>query len=170
MNIKRNFLLTTIILTVVPLLAADVGKRHKETAGGFSLCPPQGWTVRTLPGMKYSIVAGPASKGFAPNINVVDETAEMALAAYVDANTRLLSKAFKGYKELSKSEFKTTSGLKGTRLLIQSNQDGTLLRQAFYFFAGTGDKKFVVTCSALASGGEAIDEVFEGSLKTFVLD
>ncbi len=55
-------------------------------------------------------------------------------------------------------------------MVIQSDQNGTLLRQAFYFFAGTGDNKFVVTCSALASGGEEIDEVFEASLKTFVLD
>jgi len=170
MNIKRYCFLTTIILTVVPLLAADVGKRHKETAGGFSYCPPEGWTIRTLPGMKYSIVAGSASKGFAPNINVVDESAEMALAAYVDANKKILSKAFKGYKELGKREFKTTSGLKGARLLIQSDQDGTLVRQAFYFFAGTGDKKFIVICSALASGGDEFDEAFEGSLKTFVLD
>ncbi len=170
MNIKRKLILATILLSVVPLFAADVGKRHKETAGGFSFCPPQGWAVRTLPGMKYSIAAGPASKGFAPNINVVDETAEMPLAAYVDANKATLSKAFKSYKEVGKSDFKTASGLKGTRLLIQSDQNGTLLKQAFYFFAGTGDKKFVVTCSALASGGEEIDEVFEASLKTFVLD
>jgi len=158
------------MLAVLPLFAADVGKRHNETAGGFSFCPPQGWTVRNLPGLKYSIVAGPASKGFAPNINVVDETAGMSLTAYVDANKKMLSKAFKSYKELGKREFKTTSGLKGTRLVIQSDQNGTLLRQAFYFFAGTGDNKFVVTCSALASGGEEIDEVFEASLKTFVLD
>jgi len=123
-----------------------------------------------LPGLKYSIAAGPASKGFAPNINVVDEAAGMALAAYVDESKKMLSKAFKGYKELGKREFKTTSGLKGARLLIQSDQGGTLIRQAYYFFAGTGDTKFVVTCSTLASSGEAFDEIFETSLKTFVLD
>jgi hypothetical protein len=170
MKTNKNLILAIIILTVLPLSAADIGKRHKEAAGGFSFCPPQGWTVRALPGMKYSIAAGPASKGFAPNINVVDETADVSLADYVDASKKMLSKAFKGYKEVGKREFKTTSGLKGTRLVIQSDQNGTLLKQTFYFFAGTGDKKFVVTCSALASGGEEIDEVFEASLKTFVLD
>jgi hypothetical protein len=100
----------------------------------------------------------------------VDEAADASLSAYVDASKKMLSKAFKGYKELGKREFKTTSGLKGARLLIQSDQNGTQIRQAFYFFAGTGDRKFVVTCSALASGGEEIDEVFEASLKTFALD
>ena len=170
MKINRILILAAIVFAVLPLLAADVGKRHKESAGGFSFCPPQGWTIQSFPGLKYSIAAGPAANGFAPNINVVDETADASLAAYVDASKKMLSKAFKGYKELSKREFKTTSGLKGTRMVIQSDQNGTPIRQAFYFFAGTGDKKFVVTCSALASAGEQFDEVFEASLKTFVLD
>jgi len=170
MNIKRNLILATILLSVVPLFAAEAGKRHHETAGGFSFCPPPGWTIKSFPGMKYSIAAGPAAKGFAPNINVVDETAGMSLSAYVDANKKMLAKAFKDYKEVGKREFKTATGLKGARLITQSDQNGTQLRQTFYFFAGTGDKKFVVTCSTLASGGEEIDEVFESSLKTFVLD
>ena len=170
MNIKLKLILTVIVLSVLPLFAADVGKRHRETAGGFSFCPPQGWTLKSFPGMKYSIAAGSPSNGFAPNINVVDEAAEMSLAAYVDANKKMLSKAFKSYKEVGKSEFKTNSGLKGTRLIIENDQGGTMLRQTFNFFSGTGDKKFVVTCSALASGGEKLDEVFEASLKTFVLD
>lgn len=170
MNIKQNVVLTALILSAASLFAADVGKRHHETAGGFSFCPPQGWKLQSFPGLKYSIAAGPASKGFAPNINVVDESADASLADYVEANRKTLSTVFKAYKELGKKEFKTTAGLKGARLLIQNQQNDTVLRQAFYFFAGKGDKKFVVTCSALASGGEAIDEVFETSLKTFVLD
>jgi hypothetical protein len=167
---NRNLALIAILFTVSPLFAADVGKRHKETAGGFSFCPPQGWTIQSFPGLKYSIAAGPASNGFAPNINVVDEKAEMSLAAYVDANKKMLSKAFKGYKEVGKSDFKTASGLKGSRLIVQSDQNGTPLRQTFYFFAGSGDKKLVATCSALARGGTELDDVFEASLKTFALD
>lgn len=167
---KRNITLAAILFAALPLFAADVGKRHHETAGGFSFCPPSGWAMKSFPGMKYSIAAGPAAKGFAPNINVVDETAGMSLSAYVDANKKMLAKVFKDYKEVGKRDFKTDSGLKGSRLVTQSDQNGTLLRQTFYFFAGAGDKKFVVTCSTLASGGEGIDEVFESSLKTFVLD
>src|SRR5262249_42430659 len=41
-----------------------------------------------------------------------------------------------------------------------------LLRQNFYFF-DKGKTKFVVTCTALAEGGEKLDPVFEGSRKTF---
>ena len=167
---KQTIAFATLLLAVLPLFAADVGKRHHESAGGFSFCPPQGWTIQAFPGLKYSIAAGPAANGFAPNVNVVDEAADMSLPAYVDTSKKMLSKAFKGYKEVGNREFKTTAGLKGSRLIIQSNQNGTQLRQTFYFFAGKGDQKLVVTCSALASGGEKLDEVFETSLKTFVLD
>src|SRR5262245_26793122 len=105
---KRNLILIAIILSTIPLLAADVGKRHREAEGGFSYCPPSGWAMQHVPGLKYSIAAGPAANGFAPNINVVDEKAGMNLDEYVDANKKMLSKAFKGYKEIGKTEFKTT--------------------------------------------------------------
>jgi|SRR6185503_10522830 hypothetical protein len=167
---KRYLTIAAILLTVSPLLAAEVGKRHREAAGGFSFCPPQGWTMQNIPGLKYSIAAGPVANGFAPNINVVDEKAGLTLNDYVDTNKKLLAKSFKGYKELGKSEFKTTSGLKATRLITQSDQGGTPIRQTFYFFASKADRKVTVTCSALASNGKALDEAFEASLKTFAIE
>lgn len=167
---RRYLFIAAILLTVAPLLAADVGKRHREAVGKFSFCPPQGWTMQNIPGMKYSIAAGPAANRFAPNINVVDENSRMTLNDYVETNKKMLAKAFKGYKELGKSEFKTTSGLKATRLVTQSDQEGTMVRQTFYFFAAKGDRKVTATCSALASGGKALDEVFEASLKTFAIE
>jgi len=41
-----------------------------------------------------------------------------------------------------------------------------MLRQTF-FFIGSGKRKYVVTCTALADGGEEFDAVFSESIKTF---
>lgn len=146
---------------------AEVGERHMEQAGGFSLQAPKGWQFREFPGMKYQISVGPAKNEFSPSINVVDEAYEGPLKSYVDANVKTLEKIFVQFKLIKRGPFVTTSGVKGERVVTTSLQQKNLLRQTFYFMPGVNGKQFVVTCSTLAKGGESLDSVFEESLKTF---
>lgn len=146
---------------------AEVGDRHSEKAGSFSLQAPKGWKFREFPGMKYQIAFGPASNSFSPNINVVDEAYDAPLKGYVDANLNTLKKMFEQFTLIKRDAFVTTRGMKGERLVVTSLQQKNLLRQTFYFLPGVNGKYFVVTCSALAAGGEALDSVFEESIKTF---
>ena len=161
------------LLAFVPLviagtvLAAETGDRYTEAAGGFSYCPPKGWTMKELPGMKYQAAFGPTSGGFTPNINVVDEAFGGSLEDYFKGNVDALTKVFKKFKNLGKSDFKTDSGLKCIRLVTESEQQGMLLRQTFFFFDGKTNRKLVVTCSAPAEGGDKLDAAFGASLKTF---
>jgi hypothetical protein len=148
---------------------AEDGLRHEETAGGFSFVPPKGWTIREFPGLKFKIAAGPAAAGFAPNINVVDESFGGSLAEYVKLNLDTLPKVFQKSRVVNQGAFKTNAGLEGARAITENEQNGKLLRQTFYFFP-RGDRQFVVTCSVLAEGGEKLDAVFEASMKTFRFD
>ena len=77
--------------------------------------------------------------------------------------------AFSKLRIIEQVEFKTTAGLPGRRLVIESEQNDKLLRFSFYFF-GTGGMKYVVTCTALAYGGEKLDTVFAESMKTFRIE
>jgi hypothetical protein len=147
----------------------SASKRHVESAGGFSFVPPDGWTMRDFPGMKFKLAAGPAAAGFAPNINVVDEQFNGSLEDYVKGNLATLRASFKGFNLVQQDEFKTTAGEAGKRLITENEQKGRQLRQTFYFF-GKGNTKFVVTCSALSDGGEKLDSAFETSMKTFRFD
>ncbi len=141
-------------------------RRHVEASAGFSFVPPTGWAARPVQGVKYKVVAGPAAAGFAPNINVVDESFPGPLAAYVNGNLAAMRQQLKGFRLLQQSDFKTTEGLAGARFTFENQQNGRMLRQTSYFFAN-GDRKFVVTCTALADGGDRLDAVFESSMKTF---
>ena len=141
-------------------------RRHVEKTGGFSFVPPEDWKVRDFPGLKYKIVVGPIGAGFASNINVVDETIKGTLDDYVKGNIAVLQSAFKKFRLVKQDDFKTSAGLQGARLIAESEQNDMLLRQTFYFF-GTADTKYVITCSTLAEGGEKLDPVFEKSMKTF---
>jgi hypothetical protein len=144
----------------------DEKKRHTETGGGFSFIPPDGWTVKEFPGLKFKIAVGPAAAEFAPNINVVDEADDGKLDDYVKRNVAALQKVFKKGRLVKQEQFKTAAGLESARVIFEHEQQGKLLRQTFYFF-DKGKTKFVVTCTALAEGGEKLDPVFEASLKTF---
>lgn len=170
-TMKRTTLsLLVIVFSLIHILAAGVGKRHVESAGGFSYCPPEGWEVREFPGMKYKLSIGQAVDGFAANINVVDEAHTGSLKDYVKANVHTLSKVFQGFKNLGQTDFKTDSGRKGFKLVTESEQQGKRLRQSFFFFEGKDGKKLVVTCSAAAADGSKLDSVFEASLKTFAIE
>jgi hypothetical protein len=139
-----------------------------EKAGGFSYDPPKGWQVVEFPGLKYRSAHGPAENGFAPNINVVDETFAGSLAEYVDGNLATLKKMFTDFKLLKREDFQTEDGLPATRLVVEDNQQGRSLRQSFCFF-GNSTRKYVVTCTALAERGESLDALFAQSMKTFRL-
>jgi len=169
----RSLLATGLLFLALPL--ADTGaagvddaeaRRHTEKAGGFSFVPPENWTVRDFAGMKYKVVVGPARSAFASNINVVDEVYKGTLDSYKKANIEAMEARLEKFALKDQGEFKTTSGLKGARLVTQSEQSGRLVRQTFYLF-GNGEKKYVATCSTAAAGGEELDAEFEKAMKTF---
>ncbi len=140
--------------------------RHVEKDGGFSFVTPTGWTAREFPGQKFQILFAPAESGFASNINVVDEAYKGTLDNYVSATKDILPKAIKKYRLIKQEPFKTTAGLKSTKMVIEGEQQDRLLRQTFYLFQAP-TKIYVVTCTTLAAGGEKLDDLFETSMKSF---
>jgi hypothetical protein len=165
---RRSMSLAALILVAVAArdARAQDAERHVEKKGGFSFVPPIRWELKDAPNIPYKMAIGPAANNFAPNINVVEEANDRPLNEYVRGNLAVLEKALKKFKLLKQDEFKTDSGLTAGRLITENEQRGVLLRQTFYFFS-RDNKKFVITCTSLAEGGEKMDKVFEASVKTF---
>jgi hypothetical protein len=116
--------------------------------------------------LKYRISHGPRENEFAPNINVVDEAFSGTLATYVDANLQNMEKVFVNLKVLSREDFRTQDNEAAVKVVTENEQQGRMLRQTF-FFIGSGNRKYVVTCTALADGGAKFDAAFAGSVGTF---
>lgn len=147
----------------------DANRWVVEQAVAFSMQAPKGWLFREFPGMKYQIAYGPVVNAFSPNINVVDEAYDGSLSSYVDANIKSLEKLFEKFTLIKRDTFVTISGIRGERMITTSLQMKNMLRQTFYIFPGSKGKYFVVTCSALAAGGELLDSLFEESIRSFRL-
>jgi hypothetical protein len=171
MNMKSKIILALFILGLAEVSLIGAGERPvlTEQEGGFSYTPPEGWQIAELPGLKFKISRGEPSNGFAPNMNVVDEAFSGKLDDYVEGNLKALEKIFKDFKKISNGSFETKAGIKGGKLVTQSNQQGMILQQTFYFFERKDGKKLVVTCSVLAADGAKFADIFDESMKTFSL-
>jgi hypothetical protein len=157
--------------SVLGLSAADKkAERHVEKAGGFSFVPPEDFTLKELPGMKYKAAIGPPADGFAPNIVFVEEAHKGTLAEYVEANKKGLKMTFKNYKEVLEKNIKTDGGAECAILRIQRDENGKALRQTFYFLEASPERKIVATSSTLASGAAKWEPILEASVKTFRLE
>jgi hypothetical protein len=168
----------TILVAVYLVLGSALGlsaadkkaDRHVEKAGGFSFVPPEDFLLKELPGMKYKAAIGPAAGGFAPNIVFVDEAHKGTLAEYVEANKKGLKMTFKNYKEISEKNLKTDAGAECAMLRIQRDEKGKALRQTFYFFELSPERKMVATASTAVGAGEKWEPILEASVKTFRLE
>lgn len=163
---KLMFLFLAAGMAVAAFAEGQTGDRHFENAGNFSICPPAGWNVYGLPGIKYKIFHDSPYGGFSPNIVFVDESYEGTLAEYVGLNNRNMEAMFPGTEIFDPVAFTTDSGLNGMKQVTLSAQSGTLLRQVYYYFSN-GSAKMVITCSAPDSAGQKYERIFDGSARTF---
>lgn len=156
--------------TAVPAKPVMMGQpaRLTEPTGGFSYLPPPGWKIRTFPGLKYRI-SYTMSVGFAPNINVIDETVAAPLGQYMQMSLGPMKQTYTNLHVLSQVPFTTSSGLPGMRMAVDGTVTGRHLRQIFYVFAAPSNRKIVVTASWLASDGDKYAKTTDASLKTFKL-
>lgn len=160
------------ILVCIAVGCSQNSRTYTSQNGEFSYVPPEHWIVREIPGLKYKAAIGQPSGGFAPNINVVEEDAPVPLDSYVADSLRTVQQMHEKAGStppvvLGQTDITTDARQRGIKLVTQVEINGKQVRQIYYFFEGGSGKKFVVTCSTLAEGGESYDKVFDASMKTF---
>ena len=133
-----------------------------------SYAVPKGFEVMTLPGFKHKVAAGKPTAGFAPNLNVVEESFGGNIEQYADANEKTLAKV-PTYRKASRTTFKTTSGAGGVKLVYGNSQKSDQLRQVMYLIPGKGNARTLLTGSSLAADGKKYDAAFDASAKSFMV-
>ena len=163
----RLLTIVTLALCSVSTLGAEERLVIKDPL--FSYLAPAGWAVRSLPQSKFKICHAAPDREFAPNINVVIESAPVGLDAYVNGNMAGLGRMFRGVKVVSNTPFTSAKGAKGRRLIVEFAHEGRQLRNLLYIFTGKGNRKYVVTGSGLKVYGSKYDQAFDSAAQTFAV-
>ena len=169
MRLIKAILTSVLVCTVLLGWSKSASAQTKIVESSFSYNAPSGWKSQTIPGMKFKVVFGTPAQGFAPNINVVDESFPGSIEKYADANERTLQKSLPGYKKLSRAPFVTSNSVKGIKMVALQTQQGKTLRSTFYLFTSKSGPKLVVTCTSLASDGDKYNGTFDTAMKSFAL-
>ncbi|GIV83040.1 MAG: hypothetical protein KatS3mg052_0047 [Candidatus Roseilinea sp.] len=112
--------------------------RHYEPLGNFSYNLPPEWRLKSpqelnVSDTEFSVLIGPVSQNFAPNILFLEEAMPGKLSDYVSSLTRQLRSS--GHRISSEpQERKTDDGLTYVRFTTTSTDDGQQIQQVFYVF------------------------------------
>lgn len=174
--IKRlPFVLLVIFLLALCVRAQTPCQRYTETLGGFSFCPPAGWTTVEKENQKFKVHLAPRAETFTPNINIKDEATDYTLAAYVDASVKAIETSYQtigatSVKRLEQASFLTNNRTPGIRVAFRTEYKGILIRTVQYYFNAKPGQKLIVTCTSLEADKATLDPLFDGALKTFRLE
>jgi hypothetical protein len=170
----KGSLLVAIILSlalVSSYVAQETCKRHSEPKGGFSYCPPTGWSLEERPGINFKVAMGPRSDVFTPSLIAKELDVPASLNDVVSIMVKHYSDNPKAMgteyvKVLNQSEFITSSKLQGIKLIFQSGKNGLDIRTTQYFFGTKGNTKLILAFTSLEKEGEVLDRIFDESMKT----
>lgn len=167
----NHFILVGLLglaFAVLPGHAQDLGETVSQP-GIFSYQAPKGWNVKDTSFSKYKVSYDAPKNGFSANINVVVESYPKSLSDYVELNKTNLKATplFQNLQIIDEKPFETSSGIKGTRLVVKDTVGKFDLQQIFYFYAGASDAKLVVTASCLVGDGDYYAPLFDATMKTF---
>ena len=168
---KRSAVLLMTMIACGALTGADEKKPPSAAApvlweDTYSFTVPAGWSTEEFQGLRYKVSRDKPRNNYSSNIFIIDEDFRGTLDDYAKKNLKMLGTGMKVFQIIERSEFVTRYGIKGIKLRFVSEQAGRLLRQTQYYFE-KGNDKYIVTCSALADGGQALDKVFDKSMETF---
>jgi hypothetical protein len=157
-----GFLVFTLLLSLPMVCSAE------ELGGGYSMNPPDGWTVREFPGSSYKGLFGTRANNFTPNINIQEENFDGPMDQYIRLNMVQLEKLMKAEK-ISQSSF-STQNHDGVKLVTHTQLNDLELTQTIYFFENPSGKKVVAIATANRDSGSEYDPVFDDIMNTFQME
>ena len=154
-----GFFVFALLLSLPMISAAD------ELGGGYSISPPDGWTVTDFPGSPYKGLFGTRVDNFTPNMNIQEERYTGPMDTYIRLSFVHLEKLMRA-KKISQTPF-SAQNHNGVKLITHTEFNDLELTQTFYFFDNPKGKKVVVTATTGRSKGGQFDPVFDGIMRTF---
>lgn len=170
----RKVLLTATFVVALATMATaqKLGPVHTETAGGWSIAPPDGWTFEHN-AKKLPVFWGPEIDKLTANLNVGTAQNDMTFEklretwiAYAPTHPQNLGV---DSTTVESSTAMKAGELKGFRVILVSKKGDQTFRSIQYVLSKDEKKLYVLTFTALNADRVTNDVLFEASAKSFKL-
>ncbi len=169
---KMITILGFLFLLNLPLFAQEPCKRHIETAGKFSYCPPAGGVTQDSSGKFNELLGKPPEAAFIWHLNFGDEVTTISNSEFLAAGIKLIfsgevDKNVKDTKLIYWKDFTTSTNIGGSKLIFESVlvKNGSSLITIQYVFDLPG-RKLVMTATTTAANKESADKLFDAVAKS----
>ena len=168
--LKRIFLLIVFLICLSFMVLAQVGARHYEYVGKYSICPPATWKVQSFALSPNKVIVGPVENNhttlmvFTNHRGGLDE--DETFAEYVISISFIHSITLKNYKCNDISVFVTNKGLEGVKIDYTYEQGNNNIQAYSYFFIFPDGRIIDITCGNARTSGNKFEKYFDESAKT----
>ena len=168
--LKRAFLLIAMITGFSFVVSAQVGPRHYENGGRYSICPPATWRVQSFAPSPNKIFVGPVENNHTTLMVFTNHRSGLneneTFSEYVLSISFIHSLTLKNYKYNNVSVFVTDNGLEGLKLDYTYEQDNNDIQAYSYFFIFPDGRIIDITCGNARISGNKFEKQFDESAKT----
>jgi hypothetical protein len=158
-----------LISAVLTSFSVQLVYAYSNTAYGFSMTPPSGWTVNEGVSGTVVMFVGPVipETGGNININVVAGNTNETLSEAISSIKASYPTDFTNFSEVSESS-RTIGGMNAYEIVYTWSQGGNDFEDKQVFFVQSG-QDFIITCTALPTNYATYSSTFEQSIQTFQL-
>jgi len=166
-----SFRAVVVVLFLAPLLMrADNKGSAVSVPNLFSYQAPMGWALQKLPSATYPAATETKNGSVQAMITVEVDHTPGALDEWCRHSLEKNKVQFAAYNMNAgePTPFTTSSGAKGFRIVITLTANSNKLAFIDYYFSGTSDAKFVVSCTCQQTEIDHYAPIFDAAVKTFV--
>jgi len=135
----------------------------------FQYTAPAGWKIQTLPNDQFPAALEIKDQDVAGLITVNMDNSPTPLEDWctnsIEKNTTVFAQYSPTFGRLT--SFHTTAGVMGFTCFVDLTAHGKKLHSLYYFFAGSNDTRFAVTCTCALTDAAHYDPLFQAAAKTF---
>ena len=166
-------LLLTMFIACTVAASAQQCKEYAPAGGVFAFCPPDGWSSTQEKDRKYlTFEKKVAPNVFPPSLMIDEEKGQsnVPFEVYVFGMVQGLFVPTSGPGKVTNkrvsdmTEFKTTSGIKGIKLVTEMSVDSIPTRTVYYVFEAPGP--VILTFVAMSGDDDAVARAVETAMKS----
>ena len=157
-------MLAIMTMTALPNVFGVLQEAYVNKEYGFSIQPPEGWTIQEDWFGAIVCFIGPTEDDFAVNINIVSEETDMSLEEYVELSKQQIKDILNA--TIISGGSRTIKNHEAYEIVLTWTMGAHNLKQKQVYLIEKG-RAYIITCTASQSNYDSYVSTFDESINTF---